>query len=126
MSPASPLDESALEKLRQMGGPAFVVKMIDNFCGYVPQKVAEARAAERAGALDNIRKAVHPIKSSAAHVGAQALQDVALRLEQTALARPLADSAVLLSQLETECERVMACLAERRRAYAPQASPSGR
>jgi HPt (histidine-containing phosphotransfer) domain-containing protein len=117
MKPGTCLDEAAVEKLLKMGGPGFVVKMIDNFVSYVPQKLTEARAAERAGLLDDIRKAAHPIKSSAGHVGAHAMQELASRVEQMAVVQPLAETSALLSDLEAEFVRVKACLDEKRRTF---------
>jgi HPt (histidine-containing phosphotransfer) domain-containing protein len=78
------LDPQALQRLEQLGGTAFVIKMIDLFNSYAGEKVAAARQACAAGALAGVEKAVHPIKSSAGNVGACRVQALAEQLEQSA------------------------------------------
>ena len=58
--------------------------MIDLFLEYAGQKIVEARAAQVAGNLTGVEKAVHPIKSSAGNVGARRIQELALQIEELA------------------------------------------
>ena len=78
------LDLSAIERLRRLGGDKFLREMIVLFLDYGAKKVAEAVAAQSAGDLAAVAKAVHPIKSSAGNVGASQVQALATRLETQA------------------------------------------
>jgi HPt (histidine-containing phosphotransfer) domain-containing protein len=114
MNAESCLDVTTLDKLRQMGGQEFVTQMIDLFLSYVPQKLAEARAADQAGDRLAVQKAVHPIKSSAANIGARPLRDLAARTEQLA-ADPRGESvAALLEELDAAYAQVQARLERQR------------
>jgi HPt (histidine-containing phosphotransfer) domain-containing protein len=97
---SSQLDPHALQRLEQLGGTAFVAKMIDLFNSYAGEKVAAARQAHNAGDLPGIEKAVHPIKSSAGNVGASRVQTLAGQLEQSARAGQADVLAGLLAELE--------------------------
>lgn len=81
MSQNPDLDSAALERLRRLGGPEFVEKMVDLFLEYTGSKIAEARAAYVASNPDGIARAVHPVKSSAGNVGATRVQKLADELE---------------------------------------------
>ena len=110
------LDVATIERLVQMGGKGFATEMIDLFLSYVPQKLAEARAAEQAGDLPGVSKAVHPIKSSAGHIGARPLWDLAARMEQLASDQHGESIGAMLAELEAAYEQVKAPLQARRKA----------
>lgn len=84
MNDVAHLDPAGLQRLQRLGGDAFVVKMIDLFCSYGAEKVAEAQRAMAAGDLTALAKAVHPLKSSAGNVGAARMQALATRIEELA------------------------------------------
>jgi len=100
MNSGSALDVAAFAKLEQMGGKAFAVQMIDLFVSYVPEKLAEARAAQQAGDLARVQKAVHPIKSSAGNIGARPMRELAERIEQLASEQRGAGLDGMLVELE--------------------------
>jgi HPt (histidine-containing phosphotransfer) domain-containing protein len=106
------LDAATLEKLLQIGGRDFTVKMIELFMSYVPEKLMEARAAEQDGDLERVQKAVHPIKSSAMNIGARNMRDLAERIEQHALDREREPIAPMLAELEAMYEQVRLHLQE--------------
>lgn len=81
------LDNAAMQELVDLGGNAFALQMIDLFMSYVPQKLAEARAAAQAGDWLGVQRAVHPIKSSADDIGARPFRDLAARIEKLAMDR---------------------------------------
>jgi HPt (histidine-containing phosphotransfer) domain-containing protein len=110
------LDTATVDKLVQLGGNAFARRMIDLFFDYVPQKLTEARAAEQAGNLPGIQKAVHPIKSSASNLGAYALKDLAVRVERLAIDQQADAIPPLLRELEAAYATVEALHKEKRRA----------
>ena len=108
------MDVAAIEKLIQIGGKEFASKMIDLFLSYVPEKLAEARAAGQTGDLFRVQKAVHPIKSSAANVGARLMQDLAARLEQLAMDRRSESVPELLDELDAAYAQVRSRLEQQR------------
>jgi len=109
------LDVTALEKLMQIGDKAFAVHMIDLFITYIPQKLAEARTAEQNGDLVRVRKAVHPIKSSAWSIGAYQMRALATRIEECAADNRREPITPLLTELEAAYEQVKVHLQEQRK-----------
>jgi HPt (histidine-containing phosphotransfer) domain-containing protein len=85
MNAAPCLDSATMDKLLAIGGKEFAIQMIDLFLEYVPQKLAEGRAAAQAGNWVGVQKAVHPIKSSAGNIGARPMRDLAEHIEQLAI-----------------------------------------
>ena len=114
------LDNVTLEKLRQIGGNEFVVQMIDLFLQYVPQKLTEARATAQAGDWVGVRKAVHPIKSSAANIGASFMLGLATRIEQLAGGQQGELISGLLVELEAAYQPVKVGLQQLRNGLAAQ------
>lgn len=110
------LDDAAIAKLVQLGGKAFALQMIGLFQSYVPEKLAEARAAAQAGDWPGVQKAVHPIKSSAGNIGARPLRDSAARLEELAMGGCRETVRAGLSELEAGYVQVQSELQERRKA----------
>ena len=95
------LDPAALARLRHLGGDKFVREMVALFLDYAPKRITEALAAQRAGDLLGIAKAVHPLRSGGGHVGAYDLRDLAARIEGLAEEETAAQIPPLLSELET-------------------------
>ena len=120
MSQLPNLDPAALQRLQRLGDNAFVCKMIDLFQEYSGQKVAEARAAQVAGNLTGVEKAVHPIKSSAGNVGARRIQELARQIEELARQGHVETLAASLTELEQAFALVKPELEEKRRQFAPK------
>ena len=120
MSQLPNLDPAALQRLQRLGDNAFVCKMIDLFLEYSGQKVVEARAAQVAGNLTGVEKAVHPIKSSAGNVGARRIQELALQIEELARQGRVETLAASLTDLEQACALVKPELEEKRRQFSPK------
>ena len=114
MSAELGLDGATIKKLMQIGGSEFVTQMIDLFMSYVPQKLAEARSAVQAGDLVGVAKAVHPIKSSAANIGAHSMHDLAERIEQLARDQRGESISHLLFELEGGYQQVQVQLRHQR------------
>ena len=100
------LDPVALEKLHDLGGQKFVGDMIGLFLDFAPKKIAEARVAGQAGDWLGVEKAVHPLKSCAAGVGAVALQALAVSIERLAKEKNAETIPALLLDLEAAAARV--------------------
>ena len=118
------LDPAALQRLQDLGGAAFVIRMIDLFNSFAGEKVAAARRAHAAGDLVGLEKAVHPIKSSAGNVGACRVQELAGQLEQCARQGPVESLAPLLGELEQAFAAARAALEQRKQTLAqPEPKP---
>ncbi len=100
MPDTPPFEEAALEQLQQLGGDSFVHEMVRMFYGYSDEKLAAARAALAAGDLDGVEKAIHPLKTSAGHVGAADMKRLSQQIEQFSRAGDGAPIPDLLSALE--------------------------
>lgn len=109
------LDADALERLERLGDNQFVCKMIEVFLEYAARKIAEARAAQTAGDLAGVEKAVHPLKSSAGNVGANHMRALAERIEDLAEQGRGETLGALLSELEQAFAAVKPTLEERKR-----------
>jgi HPt (histidine-containing phosphotransfer) domain-containing protein len=114
MNPPCQLDPAALERLRRLGGDAFVLKMTDLFLSYGGQKIEEGRQALEAANLAGVAAAVHAIKSSAGNVGASVVQDLARRIEQLALQSQGDSLPGLMQELELSFARTKLELESRR------------
>ena len=110
------LDDAALAKLLKLGGPKFAGNMVEIFLGYAPTKLAEAQAAEAKGDYAGIEDAMHPLKTSASHVGALAVRALAVEIEQQVHAGERARIPELLAELEEEMDAVKPLLLEKRAA----------
>ena len=106
------LDEAALAKLLKLGGPKFAGNMVDLFLGYGPTKLAEGIAAEAKGDCAGVHDAMHPLKTSASHVGALAVRALAVEIEQLARAESRERLPELLAQLEVAMADVLPRLRE--------------
>jgi CheY-like chemotaxis protein/HPt (histidine-containing phosphotransfer) domain-containing protein len=118
MAESPHLNPAALERLHRLGGAEFVGKMIALFLSYTAEKIAGARAAQVAGDLGGVAKAVHPIKSSAGNVGATRVQELAQRLEALAQQGPSAAVTALVGELEQAFLAVKPELERRQKALA--------
>lgn len=112
MHPQPCLDEAALAKLLKLGGPKFAGNMVDLFLGYAPTKLAEALAAEAKGDCAGVHDAMHPLKTSAGHVGALAVRALAMEIEQLARAGERGRLPGLLTGLEAAMGEVTPRLRE--------------
>lgn len=104
------IDKSALERIDKIGGADLVRKMIDIFLTNVPQRLATAREGQQHGDFKAIEQAVHSIKSSAGNLGADALQELAGRIEALAEVRQGDGIPLLLNELEEILGQVIRCL----------------
>src|SRR5438045_6316319 len=106
------IDVAALDRLRRVGQDKLVKQMIDIYLDYAPKMLHNALEGEKAGDCLAIEKAVHSLKSSAGHIGASAVYDLARRLESLARNKQLDSIIPLLRELETNFERARLRLEE--------------
>ncbi len=106
MSETRDLDMVALDRLRKMGGDEFLGELIGLFLEHAPKKIAEAEAGEKAGDMEAVERAVHALKSSAGNIGANALMELAGRIEQLAEEQKGGSIPPLLHELEEAFSRL--------------------
>jgi HPt (histidine-containing phosphotransfer) domain-containing protein len=81
MSDFTGINPQGLARLNKLGGPAFVIKMIDLFLGEIPERLSAARRGEQAGDLHAVGEAAHAIRSSAHNFGGDNLAFLAQKIE---------------------------------------------
>lgn len=96
------LDKTAIERLRRLGGDAFLAEMIDLFLENAPRRIEAAREADARRDFAGVRRAVHSLKSTAGNVGARRVQALAEQIEETAGDGDSDRVAPLLEELEAE------------------------
>ncbi|MFO7892881.1 MAG: Hpt domain-containing protein [Longimicrobiales bacterium] len=94
------LDAGAIARLDRIGGSEFVVEMIELFLENAPQRLKTARDAFETGDTPTLHRAVHSLKSTAANLGARALQATAEAAEARANEADLAAMPPLLDELD--------------------------
>ena len=103
-------DKAALDRLHRLGGEKFVGKIIAIFLENVPQRLETALQGEKTGDLKAVEQAIHSLRSSAANVGAVALQDLAAQIEALAEDNIWEGISERLRELEATYSRVEARL----------------
>src|SRR5688572_11152710 len=78
------LAAGALARLRRQGGEDLVRELLDSFRARTPVRLAEAEAALAAGDHAGAARVFHSLKSSAALIGALAIETEALAAEGAA------------------------------------------
>jgi HPt (histidine-containing phosphotransfer) domain-containing protein len=84
MIASPPIDATAINSIREIGGDELLAKLIDLFRDYVGGRIAAAKTALQQGDITGVQDAVHPVKSSAANLGAQHVREIARQIEQLA------------------------------------------
>ncbi len=119
MSDPEEIDPQALERLRELGGPGFLRRMLELFLELAREKIETARAAARAGDIRGIGRAIHPLRSSSGNVGARAMQELAARIDESAREQKAEAIPGLLSDLEAAFARVKPRLEQERDSLGP-------
>lgn len=99
MSSLEVLDPAALERLETWGGAALVARMIDLFLDLGEDRLELIQVGARDGEAEQVERAAHALKSSAANLGAERLRAAAAALEAAAIAREQEDIARLSAAL---------------------------
>ncbi|MGE0084433.1 MAG: response regulator [Desulfococcaceae bacterium] len=110
--PAADLDPAALKNLSAMLGKKAAVmlpKLIDDFFRDAVKMQEQARQAMEQGKTEDLRRAVHTLKSNAKNFGATVLAQLCQKAENIAKSGSC-DVSALLSQIETEYPKVRAAL----------------
>jgi HPt (histidine-containing phosphotransfer) domain-containing protein len=108
-----------LANLRELGGEAFVVEMIDLFLEIGPKKMEEARRALAVRDTDGVRQAAHSLKSSASNLGSEVLQELAARVEKAAAEQDAGLLVPLLKELDEAYAKVKSRLEQHKAILSP-------
>ena len=111
MSAPATLDESALTRLRELGGDDFAADMVRMFHQYAEAQLDQARKALGADDIPGVEKAIHPLKTSAGHVGAMAMKELCQEIEKHGRAGDGAPLPELLDRLDQAYAEVKPLLA---------------
>ncbi len=113
MTDPAGLDETVLSRLSETVGADVMQEIIDLFREHTPQRIAAARDGLRSGMLDEVARAMHTLKSSAALIGASRVEEIARRMEETATQQQADALASQLDELETALAQVESYLKTR-------------
>lgn len=100
MSERPVIDDDALDRLEEWGGPELVEKMIRIFLDHAPTRVEEIRSGVATGHLRETEKGAHSLKSSAGNLGAVRLRELCARLEDLAEEEDTEASSALVPKVE--------------------------
>jgi HPt (histidine-containing phosphotransfer) domain-containing protein len=95
---------AALERIG--GDPVLLAEIARLFLREYPELLAQIHAAHRAGDAQQLERAAHSLKGSAANFGARAVVENAYAVERLGKAGELAAAADAIAQLENELARV--------------------
>ena len=123
---APELAAGALERLRRQGGPELVRSLLDSFRARTPARLDQARAALEAGDGAAAARVFHSLRSSAALVGAEAIEEAAQAAERFASSGDLAAARNGAADLAALFERLRPQLMAPEAAGGPRAARRGR
>ncbi len=94
------LDDAALGKFQELGGDDFGREMVEMFFGYAVEKLGIAKQAMTDGKLTEVEPAIHPLKTSAGHVDAEAMKFYCQEIECNARDESWDSIGELLTRVE--------------------------
>lgn len=106
MTEARPIDEGALERLKEWGGDTLVNQLIELFVSTLPERLGAVRTALAGGDLEAGARGAHSLRSTSKNLGADSLSELSAEVER-ALNRGDRDIEDLVSRLEDEANRVL-------------------
>lgn len=106
----SPLDHEHLDRLRAALGPTRLHSLLDLFLTELDHRPDRLRDHLLAGRLDQAKAEAHSLKGASMSVGATALGEATLQIEQLDAATDIKTNARLLDDLELAVEAVRAAL----------------
>ncbi len=102
----SSIDTTALHRLLEMtgGDPEFVDELIQTFLDDAADQFAAMRQAAEAGAIDELVRPAHSLKSNSANMGADRLGELCRALEADARSGSVDDAVARVAEVGTEFE----------------------
>jgi HPt (histidine-containing phosphotransfer) domain-containing protein len=113
---ASPIDAATLANLLEItgGDQAFIDELVDTYVAEGGRLVGELVTAADAGAIADLVRPAHSLKSSSQNLGALELGELCRRLEQDALGGAVASSAERAEEIRLAFAEARAALLEER------------
>jgi CheY-like chemotaxis protein len=96
--------DSALSRFD--GDRGFLTEMLKEFMDHLPGRLAEIHAAQQDRDAGRLARMAHNLKGVSLNFSAEAVADLALKLEETGKSEDLTGAAVLVAQLEKEIRRL--------------------
>jgi len=114
--PFAALDPGTRDRLLDLaGGDAeYVDELIETYLEDAPEQLVAMENAASAGAIDDLVRPTHALKSSSANMGATALADLCRTLEADARAGSVDDPVGRVEEISTALDEAMDALAELR------------
>jgi HPt (histidine-containing phosphotransfer) domain-containing protein len=113
------LDRATMDALFDSigGDPDFLGELIDTYVGDAPEQLEALRAALATGAVAELVRPAHTLKSSSASLGALDLAERCRQLEASAKAGQSEAASEAIDAIASELERVMQALEATKRSY---------
>lgn len=112
MNESTVIDADALGRLEDWGGEDLIRKMLGIFLEHAPERMEQIRTGAGNGALDEVERGAHSLKSSAGNLGVRRLQSRAAEMEARAADGDADGVRALLPDLESAYTEGSAALAE--------------
>ncbi len=111
---ASSVDTAALDRLLTTtgGDEAFLDELIDTYLADAPEQIAQLRAAAQRGAIADLVRPAHSLKTNSANMGAERLTALCRSLETAARGGTVDDAIERVAAAEAEFGAVRAALIE--------------
>ena len=106
------LDESAIRRLKEWGGPTLALKMIRLFLDTSHERVDQVREGLEGSGLELAERGAHSLKSSAANLGATQLQEMSDQMETLLSQGDAAGATALYDAFEEAHDAAIAGLRE--------------
>jgi two-component system sensor histidine kinase/response regulator len=105
-----PLDRSALEGLRELGGTELLAELTGLFLEDVPPQLEALGGAIESGDAASVKRTAHTLKGSSGNMGALRMSAICAELEDAGRSGELEEAATLAKRLEAEFGRVRTAL----------------
>jgi two-component system sensor histidine kinase BarA len=114
-----PLDQPTLDALfESLGRDAeFLAELIDTYSADAPAQLTSLRAAQATGAVAELVRPAHTLKSSSASLGALDLAERCRQLEAASKAGQSEGASEAIEGIAAELERVLQALEATKRSY---------
>ncbi len=105
-----PLDRSALEGLRELGGAELLAELTELFLEDVPTQLQALREAVESEDASSVERVAHALKGSCGNMGATRMSTICAELEDVGHSGELERPPVLVERLEAEFGRIRLAL----------------
>lgn len=121
--PAALLDQSALERLKDlsMGDEVVFFQLIDSFLEEAPALLAQLHTAVPTQQIDGVRLAAHTLKSNSKDFGATVLAHLCAELEEMSIVGKLEGATDYVTQIDAEFMQVQRALRQIKGEALPEA-----